>query len=50
MGRMRDAYSSSVGRTEGKRLLGRKGLRREDNIIMDVMETWWEGVNWMHVA
>jgi hypothetical protein len=34
----------------GKRPLRRPGHRWEDNIRMDLRETWWKGVGWMHVA
>jgi hypothetical protein len=33
------------GKLEGKRLLGRRNPRREDNIKMDVVEIGWEGVD-----
>jgi hypothetical protein len=33
------AYKLSVGRTKGKRLLGRPRCRWEDNIEMDLKET-----------
>jgi hypothetical protein len=35
MGAGRDVYRGLVGRPEGKRLLGRRGRRWEDNIKMD---------------
>jgi hypothetical protein len=39
-----------VGKTEGKRSLGRSRLRRENNIKMDLRELGWKGVDWMHLA
>jgi hypothetical protein len=39
-----------VGKHEGKRPLGRPRRRWEDNIKMDLGETEWEVVNWIHVA
>jgi hypothetical protein len=36
MGEMRGAYRVLVGKPEGKRPLGRKGHRWEDNIKMDI--------------
>jgi hypothetical protein len=36
-----------VGKPEGKRLLGRS---RDDNIRIDLGETGWEDVDWMHLA
>jgi hypothetical protein len=47
---MRNAYSIWVGKSEGKRLLGRTRRRREDNIKMDLKEVVWECVDWMHLA
>jgi hypothetical protein len=35
-GEKRNEYRSSVGKTEGKRLLGRPKRRREGNIKMDL--------------
>jgi hypothetical protein len=42
---MRNAYSSLVGKTERKRPLGRRKHRWEDNIIIDLREIWWKGVD-----
>jgi hypothetical protein len=42
---MRDVYRVSVGRTEGKRLLGRPMRRWEDNIKMDLREMGIDGAN-----
>jgi hypothetical protein len=39
-----------VGKPEGKKPLGRPRRRREDNIRMDLKETGWEGVDWIHLA
>jgi len=36
------AYRLLVDRPEGRRLLGRLKLRREDNIKMDLQEVRWE--------
>jgi hypothetical protein len=38
MGEVRGAYNVLVGRTEGKRLIGRPRLRWEDVIKMDLRE------------
>jgi len=35
---------------EGKIPLGRTRHRWEDNIGMDLKQTWWEGVDWIYVA
>jgi len=39
-----------VGKPEGMRLLGWPRRRREDDIRMDLRETGWEDVDWMHLA
>jgi hypothetical protein len=36
------AYSSLVGKPEGKRPLGKSRRRWEDNIIMDLREIGWD--------
>jgi hypothetical protein len=46
---MRYAYNIFIGKSEGKRPLGRS-RRRWGNIRMDLGETGWEGVDWMHLA
>jgi hypothetical protein len=47
---MRNAYNILVGKPGRERPFRRTRRRWEDNIIMDVREIWWEGVDWMHVA
>jgi hypothetical protein len=39
-----------VGKPEGKRPLGTRRCRWEDNIRMDLMGTWREGVDWTRLA
>jgi hypothetical protein len=39
-----------VGRTEGRRSLGRPMCRWEDNIKMDLRETGINGANWIWLA
>jgi hypothetical protein len=39
-----------VGKPEGKRLLGRPKRRWVDNIIMDLGEVGWGGVDWIDLA
>jgi hypothetical protein len=41
MGTMRNAYSVSVGKPEGKKPLGRHSHRWEDNIRLDLREIRW---------
>jgi len=48
MGEMRNAYKISVRKPEGKRQLGRPKCRWEDNIIVDLREVEWDGVDWTH--
>jgi hypothetical protein len=49
-GETRNAYKDLVGKLEGKRLLGRRRRRWEDNIRMDLTEIGWEGLGWIHLA
>jgi hypothetical protein len=46
---MRNAYKILVGRSEGKRPIGKSRHRWEHNIRMDLRKIWWEGVDWMHL-
>jgi hypothetical protein len=50
MGEVRGAYSSLVGRPEGRRPLGRPRRRWEDNIKMDLREIGFGDVDWLHWA
>jgi hypothetical protein len=50
MGGMRNSYSISVGKPEGKRQLGRPKRRWEDNVRMDLREIGWEGVDCIHLV
>jgi hypothetical protein len=47
MGEGRAVYRVLVGRSEGKRPLGRPRCRWEDNIKMDLMEIEIDGTNWI---
>jgi hypothetical protein len=49
-GEGRSVYGILVGRTEGKRPLGRSRRRWEDNIKLDLREIGIDGVNWIRVA
>jgi hypothetical protein len=46
MGKRRGAYRVLVGKSQGKRQLGRPRRRTEENIKIDVKEICWEGLNW----
>jgi hypothetical protein len=51
MGRAkRRAYGILVGKTEGKRTLGRSRLRWVHNIKMDLREIGWCGMDWIDLA
>jgi hypothetical protein len=50
MGEGRGVYRVLVGRTEGKRPLGRSRRRWEDNIKMDLREIGIDGANWIRLA
>jgi hypothetical protein len=47
---MRNAYKHLVGKSEGKRPLGRPRHIWENNIKMDLCAIGLEGVNWIHLA
>jgi hypothetical protein len=46
----RNAYRILVGKTEGKRQLGRPRHRWVDNIEMELSEIEWGGVDWIDMA
>jgi hypothetical protein len=50
MGEGRKVYSVLVGKSEGKRPLGRPRHRWEDGFRMDLRETGYGGVGWIHLA
>jgi hypothetical protein len=50
MGERRGAYRDLVGKPEGRRPLGRPRRRWEDNIIMDLREVGWGGMDWINLA
>jgi hypothetical protein len=49
-GERRNIYRVLVGRTVGKRPLGRPRRRWENNIKMDLRETGIDGANWIGLA
>jgi hypothetical protein len=50
MGEVRGVYNILVGKPEGKRSLGRPRRRWEDNIKMNLRETGFGDVDWIHLA
>jgi hypothetical protein len=50
MGEERKVYKDLVGKTEGKRPLGRPRRRWEDGIRMDLRETVLGDVDWIRLA
>jgi hypothetical protein len=50
MREVRGAYNILVGKSEGKRPLGRPRRRWEDNIKMDHREIGFGDVHWIHLA
>jgi hypothetical protein len=49
-GKKRNAYRLLVGKTEGKKTLGRPRRRWVDNIRMDLGEVGWGDVDWIGLA
>jgi hypothetical protein len=50
MGKVRGVYSVLVGKSEGRRPLGRPRRRWEDNIKMDVQEVGFGVMDWIELA
>jgi hypothetical protein len=50
MGEKRNAYRLLVGKSEGKRPLGRPRCRWVDNIRMNLGEVGWSDVDWIGLA
>jgi hypothetical protein len=49
-GEERGVYRVLMGKSEGKRTMGRPRRRCEDNIKMDLQEEGCEGMNWVELA
>ena len=49
-GKRRDAYRDLVGKPEGKRPLGRRRCKWEDNIRIDLKVMGFEALDWINVA
>jgi hypothetical protein len=50
MGDKRNTYRILVGKTDGKRSLGKPRSRWVDNIKMDLREIGWDGMDWIYLA
>jgi hypothetical protein len=50
IGDERQLYKVLLGKPEGKRLLRRLGHRWDDGIKMNLRETGWECLEWIHLA
>jgi hypothetical protein len=50
MAEKRNAYRILVGKPERKKPLGRPRHRWVDNIMIDLREIGWDGVDWIDVA
>jgi hypothetical protein len=50
MGETINAYRILVGKSEGKRTLGRPRRWWVDNIKMDLREIGWDGADWIDLA
>jgi hypothetical protein len=50
MGHNRYAYRVLMGRSEGKRLLGRPRCRWQDNVNMYIQEAGWGDMDWTDLA
>jgi hypothetical protein len=50
MGDKRGAYRVLVGRSEGKKPLGRPGRNWENDTKRDFQEVGWRGIDWIDLA
>jgi hypothetical protein len=50
MGAKRNTYNILVRKPEGRKLLGRPRRRWVGNIKMDLRETEWGGMDWIHLG
>jgi len=50
VGERRGVYSVLVGKPEGKRQLGRRRRRWEDNIMIDLEKVGFGGMDWIELA
>jgi hypothetical protein len=50
MAEVRNAYRTLVGNAEGRRPLGRRRSRSENNIEMDLSEIVYEGASWIPLS
>jgi predicted small integral membrane protein len=50
MGEKKNVYRLLMGKSEGRRPLGRQSRERVDNIRMDLVEVGWGDVDWVGLA
>jgi hypothetical protein len=50
MGEKRNSYRILMGKSDGKRQLGRPTRRWVDNIKIDLREIEWDGMDWIELA
>jgi len=50
MGKRRGIHWVLVGKPDGKRPLGRPRRKWEDNIKVDLQDTWCRGMDWIELA
>jgi hypothetical protein len=50
VGEKQNAYRISVGTPEGRRPLGRPRHKWKDKTNIDLTETGWSGMDWIHLA
>ena len=50
MGKSRGAYRGLMEKPDGRRPLGRRRLRWENNIKINLREVGWESIDWIDLA
>jgi hypothetical protein len=50
VGKRRTEYGALVGKIQGKKELGKRRSRWEDNIRMQSQKSGWKGVDWINLS